>query len=167
MFISCASETSSKHFDSEKNTLLDSNNDVKQNLELRDGFSVTENGLQYKIHSQNEGNKAKINDFLVADMAYETESGHKIFSKKDLSFKYSQQLFGGAINEGINMMSNGDSATFIIPASKVYQKKIPNFVKENEGIVFQVKIHKILDQAAYKKEIRNRGQASKLNDKKS
>lgn len=164
LFFACASESSENKVNNEtKNTVQE-----EKTFETdRSAYKQTANGLYYKIHTANEGEKAKLNDFIIADLSYETESGYDIFAKDDLAFSFSQQLFGGAINEGLEMMTKGDSATFIIPANKIYQNKLPSFVKEQEGIVFQIKLFEIMDEKAYKQQMRVRSQSSKPVEKKS
>lgn len=120
----------------------------------REGYNKTTSGLYYLMHKDLGNEKAKVNDYLVADLSYATEGGHKIFSKENLSFKFTRSLFSGALNEGLQMMGSGDEASFIIAPDKVYLKDIPSFVNEGEGIIYNIALHHILDKKGYDKHLK-------------
>lgn len=158
LFVACNNESQPNYIVSNDNSQPEDKIDFDRE---RDGYKRSDTGLFYVIHEDKGEAKAKINDYLVADLSYSTESGHKIFSKKDLTFKFTRSLFSGALNEGLQMMGKGDKASFIIQSDKVYIKSIPEFVKEGEGIKYDVTLHNILDKRGYDNLLRTKNQSSK------
>jgi|GEM_PF-1439571 len=127
---------------------------------------TTESGLKYIFHNDVEGDRnAELDDFLTMHMSYKTSNDSTIFSsfnrKNPLTFRFSKTLFRGALNEGLQMMSPGDSATFFIPVDKIYGKNLPTFVKPGEEITYNVKLIGVQTKDEYQKSIKNRSQSSK------
>lgn len=131
-----------------------------------DKTQTTESGLKYIFHNDVEGDRnAQLDDFLTMHMSYKTSSDSTIFSsfnrKNPLTFRFSKTLFRGALNEGLQMMSPGDSTTFFIPVDKIYGKNLPTFVKAGEEITYNVKLIDVQTKEEYQKSIKNRAQSSK------
>ncbi len=106
--------------------------------------------LDYIIHTNSSGPKAEVGKFLTMHMKYTTEQDSVIFTSfkraKPLTFRFSKTLFKGALNEGIEQMAAGDSATFKVPAKKLYGSRLPAFVKEGEDLIYTIKLVGIEDK---------------------
>jgi FKBP-type peptidyl-prolyl cis-trans isomerase FkpA len=137
-------------------------------------YSKTESGLLYKIHIDNDGNNAKIGDFLTVEMTYYTNEDSMLFDSKGKTFplRLEKPVFAGDINEALSTIGKGDSATFVIRADSflVHNAKVvplPAFVNDNSKIIFHVKIHNIQTlQELEEEEKRKIQQAKELEEQK-
>jgi len=115
------------------------------------GFQKTEDGLEYKIHTKNPGEKIKIGDYLTLDMVYKTDSDSVLFdtykNKQPLKIMVQEPTFKGDLMSGLMLMTNKDSATFKISSDSLFSKTFgverPAFIKAGSMIVFQVKINEV------------------------
>lgn len=124
------------------------------------GYSVTDSGLYYRLHKFGDGNRMPLQgEFLVLKMAYRTEKD-SIFidtysSSHDgrITVPFTSAPFKGSFEEGIAMLHEGDSATFIVSADslfrKVFRVPMPFFVREGDMVKVDVKLEKILNEAEY------------------
>jgi len=119
-------------------------------------YKTTESGFEYSFIKDEEGKTAKINDFLTMNMMYTTMNDSTLFTTfsntKPLNFKFSENLFRGALNEGLQMMSAGDSASFLVSADKVYGDRLPPFLNSGDKLKYTVKMMKVQDAAEMQKE---------------
>jgi len=119
-------------------------------------YKTTDSGFEYSFVIDEDGKTAKINDFLTMNMKYTTMSDSTLFStftnQKPLNFKFSETLFRGALNEGLQMMSAGDSANFLVSADKVYGERLPPFLKSGDKLKYIVKMIKVQDASEMQKE---------------
>ena len=120
------------------------------------GFDKTESGLQYKMHTKNEGAKPVVGDILTLDLMYLNDKDSVLFSTyvqgQSMTIPLQESSFKGSFEEGFAMMCAGDSATFIIPADSFYTKivnmeKLPDFVKPGSMLTFRVKMNKFITKA--------------------
>ncbi len=96
------------------------------------GYEMAENGLHYHFFNQDkEGTKVQIGDGLLLYYAlYRQDSDSLIGDSKESSkdgsgyvqFGVSQPTFKGSFEDGLLMMSKGDSAAFIISADSFFLK---------------------------------------------
>jgi FKBP-type peptidyl-prolyl cis-trans isomerase FkpA len=128
-------------------------------ISCKKGFKTTDSGLQYMIYTSNEGPKAKEKDFLTVHITYRTESDSVLFDTrktKPITFPMAAASFKGALEEGLAMLSAGDSATFLISADSLFEKTfhapIPEYVKKGSKIKFDVKLFKIQSSEERQKE---------------
>lgn len=124
------------------------------------GFSVTPTGLRYKLHSFGDGAKGaaplkpSIGDYLVLKLAYRTDKDSVFIDTYTSSMDgrktvlFTAPSFRGGLEEGIAMLTEGDSATFVISADslfrKVFKVPMPFFVKEGGIVKVDVKLEKVL-----------------------
>ncbi|MBI9038523.1 MAG: FKBP-type peptidyl-prolyl cis-trans isomerase [Bacteroidales bacterium] len=120
------------------------------------GYTETDSGLFYKFHVQNNVDSLKpvIGDILTLEMNY--SSGDSVlFNSADLSgpFQLPLQLptFQGDFSEGLAMMSDGDSATFIVSADSIYLKTfkfktLPDFIDSGSVLYFNIKFINSMSQ---------------------
>jgi len=119
------------------------------------GFKKTETGFEYKMIKDAEGRTVKMGDFLTLNMSFATLNDSTLFNtfenEEPLNFKFQESLFNGAINDGLMMMSAGDSAQFLVPASKVYGDQLPDFLKADDKLTYTVSMIKIASAAEQQK----------------
>lgn len=125
------------------------------------GYKKTETGLMYTFHvDRKEGPNAKSGDILKLHFAIKTEKDSLLRS----TFKEGSPLemplrpgpFKGSLEEGLMMMSVGDSATFLISSDSVFTKMffspLPPFIRKGSYMGFTIKMLKIMSEDDYKKE---------------
>jgi len=147
-----------------------SNKGGEEGTTISSSSTESSNGLSYKIHTQGKGDRSpKIGDFITLNMQYGTESDSIIFSsyKKDrpLSFKFQKTLFKGVLNEGLEKMTVGDSATFLVAAKDLYGERMPKFLKEGDNIKYTISLQKVQTQEEYQKERKDQRSKQELADK--
>lgn len=126
------------------------------------GFKKTDNGLLYKFHVRNKnGVKPSEGDMLTAILIYKTDKDSLLFDSHNnpgpFRIPCTKSEYKGDIYEGLALMSEGDSATFIINADSFFlitaqAPKIPDFIQPNSNMTFHVKLEKIQKKAEYEKE---------------
>ena len=129
-------------------------------------YSITESGLYYKLHTFGDGSRKPLEgEFLVLRMAFRTEND-SIFidtysSSHDgrIMVPFTRSPFKGSFEEGIAMLGEGDSATFIVSADslfrKVFKVPMPFFVNEGGMVKVDVKLENILDQEEYARKLQD------------
>ncbi|MDD4148963.1 MAG: FKBP-type peptidyl-prolyl cis-trans isomerase [Bacteroidales bacterium] len=120
----------------------------------KNGFETHESGLQYKIVFTENGAKPNIGDVLILRLSYETETGKELFNSADTDRKYLRKLetpkhTGGSIEDGLALMSVGDSTIFKINAESFlkyseYFSNLPEGVKSQDLITVKVKLLEVL-----------------------
>lgn len=90
------------------------------------GFKTTDTGLKYKFHlSNSEGRIPVEGDIIEVNMSYETPDTVLFDSRKmpqPLVMRMDKSIFVGDLFEGIYMMHEGDSATFMLNTDSVFLK---------------------------------------------
>ena len=131
------------------------------------GYEMNENGLYYKFYTLNpEGTKLMKDDFAVVKLL------NKIILNGKDSIIYDSQLSGreggtimyqivepkfkGALEEGMMMIGEGDSASFVVSADSI-QKYFPqqdsaNMYAPGTKLYFEIKLVKIRDKEEVMKE---------------
>ena len=127
-------------------------------ISCNNSFKKTENGLEYKIFSSKEAsqNKLEQGDLVELKMLYKTESGDTIFQstteRKYMRKVSSASHSGGSFEDGLLLLSRGDSAVFRILADDFLLKteKYPDFpknVKSGDYIIIFVKIIDVVEKS--------------------
>jgi FKBP-type peptidyl-prolyl cis-trans isomerase len=123
------------------------------------GIQKTSGGLEYMMYTENSGPKPKEGDIMRCDIIYKIvkkDGTDSVFFKsadRDTGavVKLSKPTCKGCIEEGMMLMSAGDSATFIASADSFFLKTIgqdlPPFVAPGSKIKFEVKMHSIMSEA--------------------
>ncbi|HAM98260.1 MAG TPA: hypothetical protein DCQ26_06585 [Marinilabiliales bacterium] len=117
------------------------------------GFTKTKSGMYYQLHKMGEEIKPpKASDYVTADIVYAT-TNDSVFFKGHRTFQLTVPEFKGAIDECFLMLSQGDSATFIIDAEKFFtrtlQSRMPRFIKKGDKLKVGLKIDEIRTQEQY------------------
>ncbi|MBN8702959.1 MAG: FKBP-type peptidyl-prolyl cis-trans isomerase [Bacteroidetes bacterium] len=129
-------------------------------------FEKTESGLEYKFYSQNkEGVKPKEGDFIKVIMQYKTSKDSVLFKSAQVAmdgsgaieFPVAKAPFKGSFEEGLAMMSVGDSASFKVSADSLYllafkAKELPAFIDKGSLLTFDVKLVSIRSKEEVMKE---------------
>jgi FKBP-type peptidyl-prolyl cis-trans isomerase len=128
-----------------------------------DNYTTDASGMKYKFFTKNEENKKPIvGDILVLKMKYTTENDSVLFDTKE----YNDQTFrmimkaasknGGTVDDAFAMMSEGDSAQFIIGAEKFFletkNSEVPEFIKKGDKLIFNIKLVEIFSYDKYLEE---------------
>jgi FKBP-type peptidyl-prolyl cis-trans isomerase FkpA len=138
------------------------------------GFKQTATGLFYKLHLHDEkAKKAEEGDYISMDMVYKTTADSVLFDSRSsgqaLVLYLSPSEYPGDILEGISMMHEGDSASFIVSADSffVYNVKVdvPEFIEKGSDIKFDVKVKTIRSAEAIQKEQEQLREKSRMEEK--
>lgn len=126
------------------------------------GFKKTENGLYYKVHTHGDDTtKARVGDILTLKMCVRAkgkELDTVLFNSNMLPFPYKIQLsnpmYKGDFQEGVAMLSKGDSATFILFQDSIFKNtQKPAFLKAEDNLMMDIKIINIQSKEEYDKEM--------------
>lgn len=120
---------------------------------------VTQNGLKYQIHEQSEETrKGKVGDILTLHLTLmnNKDSILRDTHKEGAPFQMLLQVppFKGSYEEGLTLLSKGDSATFYVSADSLFTKAMQPFppgVQKGTDIGIAVKMLNIQSEEEYKK----------------
>lgn len=111
------------------------------------GFEETGTGLYYKFHVKGDDTAtANIGDLVVVNMLYTLDDSVLFDSRRisrDLEFPVEPSQFKGDLYEGLLLMGEGDSASFLISADSFYlitarAPKLPDFVDSGSFMRFEI-----------------------------
>ena len=113
-------------------------------------FKTTASGLKYVIHEKGKGPQAKSGDKvsvhyegrLMNDTIFDTS--YKRGQPFTFSLGQGQVISGW--DEGIALLNEGDSATFIIPPDLGYGQKAMGSIPANSTLKFKVKLMKVIPE---------------------
>ncbi|WP_345948685.1 MULTISPECIES: FKBP-type peptidyl-prolyl cis-trans isomerase [unclassified Mucilaginibacter] len=112
------------------------------------GFKKGEGGLLYNIHEDKDGAAVKEGDFISVNLIAKTDADSVLFNSYDTGKPVPTLMpkpqFKGDVYAGINLLSEGDSATIKVNADSAFKTgpKPPGF--KGKYIVYQVKVIKII-----------------------
>jgi FKBP-type peptidyl-prolyl cis-trans isomerase FkpA len=131
------------------------------------GYTETDSGLFYKFHNQNDvvdSLKPVLGDILTLEMTYRYGDS-VLFNSADLQGPFQLPLqaptFKGDFSEGLTLMSDGDSATFIVSADSIYiktfrMKSLPAFIDSGSVLYFDIKFINSMSQEEAMKQYQER-----------
>lgn len=127
-----------------------------------DGFKTSDEGLQYKIHTDNEGELIKEGDFVTLQMVYRTDSDSVLFDTykmgQPIKLMANKPTFKGDLMNGLMLLSEGDSATFLINADSLFEKTFqfprPAFIRAGSYLTFDVKVEKVQTKEQMEQEMK-------------
>ena len=136
---------------------------------------VTENGLKYQFHEQNEdARKAKMGDVMSFHLVLKNSEDSVLRDtyKENMPVKLvlQQPPFKGSFEEGLAMLAKGDSATFFVSADTLFSKMMqpmPPMVKKGSDLNFTVKVLNIQTSEEFQKDQAAQGTAQKGIDAKT
>jgi len=110
-------------------------------------FKTTASGLKYQIHSKGKGPQAKAGDKVtvhyVGKLMDDTEFDQSYKRGQPFSFTLGQGQVIKGWDEGIALLNEGDSATFIIPAELGYGAQAAGSIPANSVLKFTVHLLKV------------------------
>ncbi len=120
------------------------------------GYTKSHSGIYYTLHKIGESSiKAKYGDYIITDISYQTMKD-SVFFRGRRKFKLESPAYAKSINECFTMLSQGDSASFIIPAYDFFTntlgKTMPSFIKSNESMKISANIVEIQSEDEYIRE---------------
>src|SRR4051812_21927519 len=84
----------------------------------------TESGFKYVLYTESKGTKPKIGDYVTLIMTYKNENDSVLFDYKKnggpVRFQLERIPFKGSFEDGLQYISENDSATFYVPADSLY-----------------------------------------------
>jgi len=115
------------------------------------GPKKTDNGLEYEILKDKDGPAAKLGDFITLHISYKTEKDSLLNSTytmgRPITSKVGPPMFKGSFEEGLLMLSEGDSAHFWIPSDSIFKgqapEQRPKFLPPGSKIKYAVHVVKI------------------------
>lgn len=120
------------------------------------GFSKSDSGIYYKLHSFGESKKqVKPNDYVTTDITYKTMSDSVFFDGRR-KFQITEPSYDASIDECLLMLAKGEKATFILPAntffSKTLETSVPSFFNENDSLKIVVNLIDVQREKEFLKE---------------
>jgi FKBP-type peptidyl-prolyl cis-trans isomerase len=127
-----------------------------------DGFKTSDDGLQYQIHTENEGERIKEGDFVTLQMVYRTDSDSVLFDTykmgQPIKLMVGPNTFKGDLMSGLSLLTEGDSATFLINADSLFEKTFqfprPEFIRAGSYLTFNVKVEKVQTKEQMEEEMK-------------
>lgn len=127
------------------------------------GFKESENGLYYKMVNDSEGANAKEGDYVKVNMRYTNFADSVIFDNAIehipvwLNLKHA--AFKGDIMEGLQMLSKGDSAVFVVNTADFYMKTVgmqalPAHAKRDTVLYVAIRILDVKNAEGFAEEAR-------------
>lgn len=120
------------------------------------GFKRARHGIHFQLHKIGEDTrKPKAGDFVTVDLIYKT-LGDSVFFTGRRKFQITRPDFKGSIDECFMMLTEKESATFILSAGdffkKTLQTNLPEFFNESSRMKVTIEIIEIQTEKAYRKE---------------
>lgn len=116
----------------------------------------TKTGIEYKFFTDVEGKTPKKGDCINCTIVYKTQKDSILGNRENYRFIVMGDSADGSLDEGIIMMSPGDSAMFSISADTIFTKAgqpLPEVFKKGDKMKFFVKFHSFIDEQTENKEL--------------
>jgi FKBP-type peptidyl-prolyl cis-trans isomerase FkpA len=115
------------------------------------GKQKNANGLEYEMVEDKEGTPAKKGDFITLHLSYFTDKDSLLNSTykmgQPITSKVMDALFKGSFEEGLLMVSEGDSAHFWIPSDSLFKGQPaegrPKFLPPGSKIKYAIRVVKV------------------------
>ncbi len=121
-----------------------------------DGYTKKKHGIYFKLIKFGENNKKpSYGDYITADIKYSTIDD-SVFFEGRRKLKLTKPDYKGSIDDCFLMLSKGDAALFIIPATDLYNKtlntSLPNFLQDEGKIKIYIEMINIQSEEEYEHE---------------
>ncbi|GAB2766270.1 hypothetical protein GCM10027275_05020 [Rhabdobacter roseus] len=121
---------------------------------------VTENGLKYQLHEHDDkARKAAMGDVMTFHLVLKNseDSALRDTYKESIPVKLvlQQPPFKASFEEGLAMLSKGDSATFYVNADSLFGKMmqpLPPMIKKGSDLSFTVKVLNVQNYEEFQKD---------------
>src|SRR6185436_5674090 len=118
-------------------------------------YKTTASGFKYFFTSEHSGKKPREGDYITLNIIYKLENDSLLFDSREARLPLRYQLrkpsFRGAVEEGIMLMSAGDTATFFVSAdsmfTNVFRKPMPYGIPKGSKLTFEIHMLKIQSAA--------------------
>jgi FKBP-type peptidyl-prolyl cis-trans isomerase len=121
----------------------------------KNGYDKTEGGLEYKIIESKKGRKPKLTDVLRMNLKFISQSDSTFANGDRYITELFQPAFKGGIEEGFALMTEGDSASFLISSDSVFKyifkQAMPSFIKTGEKIRIEVRLLEVKTKEEFEK----------------
>lgn len=118
----------------------------------KDKFEKTASGLEYKFYIKNDtARQVKLYDIVEVRMNYRTKDS-VLFASGNSTLPFQiDPIYEGDLLEGMMMMHQGDSATFVINTEDFFIKmmqspQIPDYAEGEDKLYFDLKVMKITSE---------------------
>ncbi|MBE7179239.1 MAG: FKBP-type peptidyl-prolyl cis-trans isomerase [Mucilaginibacter polytrichastri] len=112
------------------------------------GFQKGENGLLYKIHENKEGPNIKDGDFISVQVVAKTDGDSVLYDSYQIGrasqLMIPKPMYKGDLYSGIEMLSEGDSATLKINADTMAKKSGQPKPGKAKEIIYTLKVEKVI-----------------------
>lgn len=140
----------------------------------------TPSGFRYIVHTENNGIKPKLGDYVTLEIRCESDDTVLIDTKKIGSpyrFRLDKVPFAGSYEDGLQYIGVGDSATFYVPADSLFKHLFPNAaetkikqsdtkLKKGTYVRYEVKMLKVQDYVSAEQEMQMRYSQLEKEEKK-
>jgi FKBP-type peptidyl-prolyl cis-trans isomerase FkpA len=128
------------------------------------GYEMTDAGMYAKLYNHEEGGvKPKEGDLVRVTLVVKNDKDSVLTDSKDpknnrpgytyYEFPLMKSLFKGSFEDGLGLLSVGDSASFLISVDSMYKEKpAPPFLKKGTMLKYDVKLEKITEKAELEKQ---------------
>jgi FKBP-type peptidyl-prolyl cis-trans isomerase FkpA len=100
----------------------------------------TASGFRYILYTESKGPRPQVGDYVTVQMSYRNAKDSVMFDWKKngqpIRFQLERIPFKGSFEEGITNISEGDSATFFVPADSLYNIYFANSGKPQKSTAF-------------------------------
>src|SRR5579862_6176044 len=112
---------------------------VTTNLFADNGYKTLPSCLRYKIFTASKGAKIVQGDMISLNFVMRTVKDSVVFSSymtgESMEWKCDVPKYTGDFMEGLTLLSEGDSASFLLHADSVYKgMQMPPFLKHGDDI---------------------------------
>ncbi len=135
-----------------KETNRKASSDYLETNKSRKGVKVTASGLQYEVQKEGAGPQPKEEDIVTVDYSGRLIDG-KVFTSPDGKVreeKFVMMTLIPALKEGLTMMKEGSSYTFVVPASLAYGEEGAGDIPPESALIFDVTLKKVEKPGANK-----------------
>jgi FKBP-type peptidyl-prolyl cis-trans isomerase FkpA len=120
------------------------------------GFKNAGHGIYYQLHTLGDDDaKAKPGDYITVDLIYKTPDD-SVFFKGHRKFQLTGPSFEGSVDECFGMLSEKESATFLISADDFFEKtlqtSLPSFLQPGGIMKITVNMIDIQTETEYRNE---------------
>lgn len=134
------------------------------------GMKTTENGLQYQIFLDEEGETAQIGQYMTFEMELvgkDTILSSTYQSGQPILTPVQEASFNGGIEEGLTLLSEGDSAVFKVAMDSLFKDRMNQIPPELMGLThltYRIKVLKIQSEEDLKAEQEAKAEEQKMAD---
>jgi FKBP-type peptidyl-prolyl cis-trans isomerase FkpA len=128
------------------------------------GYEMTEAGMYAKLYNHEEaGVKPKEGDLVRIKLVVKNDKDSVLADSKEnkpynyFEFPLMKSLFKGSFEDGLSLLTVGDSASFLISVDSMYKDRpSPPFLKKGTMLKYDVQLQKITEKAELEKQQQQR-----------